>query len=71
MSTGLFRYDVKHKIYFHLRLRQTGRWTFNIMAIMHFDLLSFTAHVYHVYVKRKHATPANIHTEVAWSSLNN
>jgi len=27
--------------------------------------------IYHIYVKRKHATPANIHTEVACSSLNN
>ena len=51
-------------IYFHLR--QTRRWTFNIMAIMHFDFLSLTAHV-----KRKHATPANIRTVLVWSSLNN
>jgi len=34
------------------------------MICFHFQL------TYHVYVKRKHATPANIHTEVAWSSLN-
>ena len=34
---------------------------------MHFDLQL----TYHAYVKRKHATPANTHTEVAWSSLNN
>ena len=27
--------------------------------------------MYHVYVKCKSATPTNIHTEVAWSSLNN
>ena len=40
------------------------------MSIMHFDLLSVQL-TYHVYVKRKHATPGNIHTEVAWSSLNN
>ena len=37
------------------------------MAVMHFDLLSFTTHVS---CKRKHTTPANIHTEVVWSSLN-
>ena len=35
------------------------------MIYFHFQL------TYHIYVKRKHATPANIHTEVAWSSLNN
>ena len=37
---------------------------------MHFDLLSVQL-TSHVYIKRKHATPANIHTEVAWTSLNN
>ena len=44
----------------------------NIMAIMHFDLVSVRAHVSR-YVKRKHATstPVIIDTEVAWSSLNN
>ena len=68
MLTGLFSYEVKYKIYFYLR--QTWRWTFNTMAMMHFDLLSVQL-TYHVYVKRKHATPGNIHTEVAWSSLNN
>ena len=44
MLTGLFSYDMKHKIY--LRLRKTKlmrRWTFNIMAVMHFHLLSSTA----------------------------
>ena len=41
------------------------------MAIMHFDLLSFTGYVSR-YVKRRNATgPANIHTEDAWSSLRN
>lgn len=46
MLTGLFSYDMKHKIY--LRLRKTKlmrRWTFNIMAVMHFHLLSSTARV--------------------------
>ena len=27
--------------------------------------------MYHVYIKHKHATPANVHTEVTWSSFYN
>ena len=36
------------------------------MAVMHMELFSITAHV-----ECKHATPASIHAEVVWSSLNN
>ena len=39
----------------------------DIMAVMHFDLVF----IYNSCITCKHVTPANIHTEVAWSSLNN
>ena len=52
--------------------RQTQRWTFIYNS---YDALWFNCFhlqlTYLVYIKRKHTTPANIHTEVAWSSLNN
>ena len=61
--TGLFCYEVKYK---------SISWTFSIMVVMHNFLFVFYLQlVYHVYIKCKHATPASIHTEVTWSSLNN
>ena len=45
------------------------RWTLNIKCILICFHLQLT---YHVCIKCKHAcTPANIHTEVTWSSLKN
>ena len=41
------------------------------MAVMHFDLFSFKAHVSCLREMKTRYTPASIHTEVAWSSLNN
>ena len=41
------------------------------MAVMQFDLFSFTAHVSCLSSQYEHANPANIHKEVAYSSLNN
>ena len=63
---GLLCYDVKYKNILSLK-KDKREGGYNIMAVMHFDLLL----THHVYVKCKHAIPSNIHTEVAWSSLNN
>lgn len=46
MLTGLFSYEMKHKIYLRLRKTKLMRsWTLNIMAVINFHLLSFTARV--------------------------
>ena len=41
------------------------------MAVMHFDLFTLILLLTHHYVKYKHTTPTNIHTEIVWSSYNN
>ena len=54
--------------YIFTKERQTQRWTFYYSCLL-CTLICFHLQLkYLVYVKHKHATPANIHTEVAWSS---
>ena len=62
--TGLFCYDVKYRKIFTLK---KDKRALDIMAVTHFDFFF----IYSSCITCKHATPANIHTQVAWSSLNN
>lgn len=71
MLTGIFCEILK---YIFTQERQTRRFSFlNVMAVMYFGLFSFTAHLsrLHETLTRYRYSPANIHTEVVCSSLNN
>ena len=64
LLTKLFCYDVIYRNNF-IEEKQTWRWTFHVVAVMQFDLFSFTAHVSCLSSQYEHANPANIHKEVA------
>ena len=48
MLPGLFFSDVKYKNIISLEKDKREGGPFNVIAVMHFDLFSFTAHVSHL-----------------------